>query len=216
MRSLLRKAPDRSDPAELKAAIGVVDSRLAALAAAAAQDEERLALLAVGAAAGGKMEQAELARLKLRVAERTSESDDLERARRRLAADLAAAEVGAAGEVSAAAWQKIEGKLAKRRACAAELERKLEEAGELWRRYDELGQSLYAAVPSAARGTDYAYLQPPARGTSAGDYRLAQALAAAGLGLAWGTHLPSAHDLSAWSGLAAEAEDLGRRLLALR
>ena len=216
MRSLLQKAPDRSDPAELKSALGVVDSRLAALAASAQEDEERLASLAVGAAAGEKLAQAELARVKLRVAERASESDDLERARRRLAADLAAAEAGTAGAAATAAWGEIEGKLARRRASAQQLEQKLKEAGELWRRYDELGQALYALVPAAARGGDYAYLQPAARGTAAGDYSLAQALATAGLGLAWGTHLPSAHDLCGWAGLAAEAEDLGRRLLALR
>jgi DNA-binding transcriptional LysR family regulator len=76
-------------------------------------------------------------------------------------------------------------------------------------------------VPAAARSRDgrasgYPYLQPPVRGTTVGDYSLAQALAAAGLGIAWGTHLPSAHDLASWRGLAAETEDYARRLLALR
>jgi len=216
MRSLLRKAPDRSDPAELKAALGIVETRLAALAAMAGEDEERLGSLALKVAAGEKMAPAELGRLKGRAAERAGESADLERARRRLAGDLAAAQRDAAGAQNAAAWQAIEGKLAERRSIAAELEQKLKEAGELWRRYDALGQALHAAVPAAAQGADYPYLQPAARGTAAGDYSLAQALATAGLGLAWGTHLPSAHDLTAWAGLAAEAEDLGRRLLALR
>lgn len=221
MRGLFRKVPDRGSAVELRAAIEAVDARLTALSAAAAGAEERRSALALAAAAGEKEATVQLARLKSEAAQRAGESEDLERARRRLADDLAESERAAGERAAAAAWRAVERQLEGRRSCAVELERCLAQAGELWRRYDALGQAAFAAVPAAAReraggGARFQYLQPPARGTTVGDYSLAQALAAAGLGIAWGTHLPSAHDLVAWRGLPAEAEDIAQRLLALR
>jgi len=142
-------APDPADAVGLRNALEAVRARLQEIAAAAREDEERRDHLTVAAGAGDPAAEVEHAQLKERIAHRSSEADDLERASRSLASDLAAAEASAEN-ADRLAWQAIERKLVKRRRCAVALERALHEAAELWRQYDRLGQQIFKAVPEGS------------------------------------------------------------------